>query len=84
MLIFYIAFCYEITPVTQRDSTVEKVCDISEKGRSRISMVWVPPLGFHPYSGGKSISLQNKLTPNINAKKKIFTKVMNKFWKIKK
>ena len=47
-------------------------------------MVWVPPLGFHPYCGGKWLLLQDEFTPSINSKKKNFTKVMSEFWKIKK
>ena len=42
------------------------------KGRSRISMVWVPPLGFDPYCKGKWLPLQDELTSSINSKKKIF------------
>ena len=38
------------------------------KGRSRISMVCVPPLGFDPYCEGKWLPLQDKFTPSINSK----------------
>ena len=34
-------------------------------------MIWVPPLGFDPYKGGKLLSLK-KFTQSINSKKKIF------------
>ena len=39
------------------------------KGRSRISMVWVPPLGFDLYCEGKWLPLQDKFTPSISLKK---------------
>ena len=39
------------------------------KGHSRLSMVWVPPLGFDPYCEGKWLPLQDKFTPSINSKK---------------
>ena len=41
----------------------------SKKVRSKISMVWVPPLGFDPYCEGKWLPLQDEFTPSINAKK---------------
>ena len=42
---------------------------VPHKGRSRISMVWVPPLGFDPYCEGKWLPFQDKFTPSINSKK---------------
>ena len=40
-----------------------------DKGRSRISMVWVPLLGFDPYCEVEWLPLQDEFTPSINAKK---------------
>ena len=37
------------------------------KGRTRINMVWVPPLGFDPYCEGKWLPLQDRFTPSINS-----------------
>ena len=42
-----------------------------DEGRSRISMVWVPPLGFDPYCDGKWLPLQDEFTPSINSKNSI-------------
>ena len=51
------------------------------KGRSRISMVWVPPLGFDPYCEGKWLPLQDKFTPSINSKKNFLQKLWTNFEK---
>ena len=53
------------------------------KGYNRISMIWVPPLGFDTYCGGKLLPLRNKFISRINSKKKI-SEVINKFWKMMK
>ena len=53
------------------------------KGRSRISMVWVPPLGFDPYCEGEWLPLQNKFTPSINSKKKFLLNLWTNFEKSK-
>ena len=45
------------------------------KGRSRISMVWVPPLGFDPYCEGKWLPLQDEFTPSINTKRNFLQKL---------
>ena len=45
------------------------------KGRNRISMVWVSPLGFYPYCEGKWLPLQDEFTPSINSKKIFFQKL---------
>ena len=55
----------------------------SLKGRSRISMVWVPPLEFDPYCEGKWLPLQDEFTPSINSKKKILQKLQTNFKKLK-
>ena len=39
------------------------------KGRSRISMVWVPQLGFDPYCEGEWLPVQDEFTQSINSKK---------------
>ena len=46
-----------------------------EKGRSRMSMVWVLPLGFDPYCKGKWLPLQDGFTPRINSKKNFLQKL---------
>ena len=56
---------------------------ISLKGRSGISMVWVPPLGFHQYCKGKWLPLQDEFTPSINSKK-IFYKSYKRILKNQK
>ena len=48
---------------------------LQNKGRSRISMVWVPPLGFDPYCEGKWLPLQDEFTPSINSKKQFLQKL---------
>ena len=53
------------------------------KGRSRISMVWVPPLGFDPYCKGKWLPLQDKFTLSINSKKLFLQKLWTNFEKSK-
>ena len=45
------------------------------KGRSRISVVWVPPLEFDPYFEGKWLPLQDEFTPSINSKKSFLQKL---------
>ena len=45
---------------------------IRMKGRSRMSMVWVPPLGFDLYCEGKWLPLQDEFTPSINSKKNFY------------
>ena len=45
------------------------------KGRNRISMVWVSPLGFDPYCEGKWLPLQDEFTPSINSKNFFFQKL---------
>ena len=45
------------------------------KGRSRISMVWVPPLGFDPYCEDKWLPLQDEFTLSINSKKNFLQKL---------
>ena len=42
------------------------------KGRSRMSMVCVPPLGFDPDCEGKWLPLQDEFTPSINSKKNVY------------
>ena len=53
------------------------------KRRSRISMVWVPPLGFDPYCEGELLPLQDKFTPSINSKKIFLQKLWTNFEKSK-
>ena len=53
------------------------------KGRSRISMVWVLPLGFDPYCEGKWLPSQNEFGPSINSKKNFLQKFWAKFEKSK-
>ena len=62
---------------------VEKINYIHRinKGRSRISMVWVSPLGFDPYCESKWLLLQDKFTPSINSKKKFVFKFWTNFGK---
>ena len=45
---------------------------IGDKGRSRISMIWVPLLEFDPYCGGKLRPIQNKFTLSTNLKKIVY------------
>ena len=53
------------------------------KGRSRISMIWVPPLGFDPYCESKWIPLQDKFTPSINSKNLFLQTLCRNFEKSK-
>ena len=46
--------------------------DSKAKGRSRISMVWVPPLGIDPLCEGKWLPLQGEFTLSINSKKSFY------------
>ena len=57
--------------------------EIENKGRSKISMVWVPPDGFNPYCEGKWLPLQDKFIPSINSKKNFLQKLWTKFEKSK-
>ena len=45
------------------------------KGRSRISMDWVPPLGSDPYCEGKWQTLHDEFTPSINSKNNFLQKL---------
>ena len=54
---------------------------IISKGRGRISIVWVPPLGFDPYCESKCPPLEDKFTPSINSKKIFLQKLWTNFEK---
>ena len=54
-----------------------------DKGRSRISMVWVPLLGFDPYCEGEWLPLQDEFTPSINSEKNFLQKLQANFEKSK-
>ena len=54
-----------------------------EKGRSRISMVWVPPLEFDPYCEVKRLPLQDKSASSINSNKIFLQKLWTNFEKSK-
>ena len=55
--------------------TVFRVWLFLNEDRSRISMVWVPQLGFDPYCEGKWLSLEDKFTSSINSKKFVLQKL---------
>ena len=69
-----------ISLISQLKNTVSSSC---HKGRSRISMVWVPLLRFHPYCGSKWLLLQDEFTLSIKPKKNFLLKLEANFEKWK-
>ena len=63
--------------------TPRTLSDSGRKGRSRISMVWVPPLVFYPHCEGNWLPWQDKFTPSINSKKNFLQKLWTNFEKSK-
>ena len=68
---------------SKSNTVIQALKHVEDKGRSRISMVWVPPLRFDPYCEGKWLPLQDKLTPSINSKKFFLQKLWTNFEKSK-